>query len=148
VTDNLTQRDAVIAEAMTWLGTPWRHMARVKGVGVDCANLPIGVYAAAGLIGDFDPAPYPRDWHIHKDHERIIPVIEGFGREIDPLAVQKADLLVFKIGRVFSHCAIVIEPGRLGVHASLRARMVTLCDLDRDQDLITSQRRAFTLKGW
>jgi NlpC/P60 family putative phage cell wall peptidase len=142
------ERAAVIAEAMTWIGTPWRHMARLKGVGVDCANLPIAVYAASGLIADFDPPPYPRDWHVHKREERITPVIERFGREIEPETARVADLLVFKIGHVFSHCAIVVDPGRVGIHASVRARMVTLCDLDRDHDLITSRRRAFTLKGW
>ena len=141
-------RAAVIAEAMTWLGTPWRHMARLKGVGVDCANLPIAVYGACGLIEPFDPPPYPRDWHIHRNEERIVPVIERFGREIDPAQAQTADLLVFRIGRVFSHCAIVVEPGRRGVHASVRERAVTLCDLDRDHDLITARRRAFTLKDW
>ena len=141
-------RAAVVAEATTWIGTPWAHMSRLKGVGVDCANLPIAVYAAVGLIADFDPPPYPRDWHMHRHEERIVPVIERFGREIDPLAARAADLLVFKIGHVFSHCAIVIDPRRQGIHASVRARMVTLCDLDRDHDLITSVRRAFTLKGW
>ena len=43
-------RDAVVAEAKTWLGTPWRHMQRIKGVGVDCANLPAAVYEACGVI--------------------------------------------------------------------------------------------------
>ncbi len=100
------------------------------------------------MIADFDPPPYPRDWHVHRREERIVPVIERFGREIDPRAARMADLLVFRIGHVFSHCAIVVDPGRLGVHASVRARMVTLCDLDREHDLITSVRRAFTLKGW
>ena len=142
------ERAAVIAEAMTWLGTPWRHMARLKGVGVDCANLPIAVYGACGLIAPFEPSPYPRDWHIHKREERIVPVVERFGREIDPGDAQMADLLVFRIGRVFSHCAIVLEPGRRGVHASVRERAVTLCDFTRDHDLITARRRAFTLKGW
>jgi cell wall-associated NlpC family hydrolase len=29
-------REAVIAEARTWLGTPWHHQASLKGVGCDC----------------------------------------------------------------------------------------------------------------
>jgi hypothetical protein len=27
------ERRAVIAEAMTWKGTPWHHRARIKGAG-------------------------------------------------------------------------------------------------------------------
>ena len=142
------QRAAVVAEALTWLGTPWRHAARLRGVGVDCCNLPIAVYAACGLIEDFTPPPYPRDWHVHMREERIVPVIERFGREIELGTEQVADLLVFRIGRVFSHCAIVIEPGRLGIHAAVNEGCVVRCNLDRDVGLITARRRGFTLKGW
>ena len=44
------ERAAVVAEAMTWIGTPWAHMAHLKGVGVDCANLPIAA-GIASLLG-------------------------------------------------------------------------------------------------
>jgi len=30
---------SLIDEARTWLGTPYHHQPRVKGVGVDCAML-------------------------------------------------------------------------------------------------------------
>ena len=36
-------RAAVVAEAIAWLGTPYHHRARIKGVGVDCAQLALGV---------------------------------------------------------------------------------------------------------
>lgn len=36
-------RYAVLDEARTWIGTPFRHQARVKGEGCDCTNLVIGV---------------------------------------------------------------------------------------------------------
>jgi NlpC/P60 family putative phage cell wall peptidase len=39
-------RDEFIAEARTWIGTPYHHQARVKGVGVDCVGL---VICALGL---------------------------------------------------------------------------------------------------
>lgn len=142
------QREAVWQEALPWQGTPWHHMGRVRGAGVDCAMLPVAVYTAAGLIKPFEIPPYPRDWHIHMREERIIPMVEQFAHEIENEAAQRGDLHVFKIGNVYSHCAIIGEPGRLGIHASIRAQMVTLCDLDRDYDLISSKRRTFTLKGW
>ena len=43
------ERAAVVAEAKAWLGTPYHHRAKLKGVGVDCAQLPIAIYAAVGL---------------------------------------------------------------------------------------------------
>src|ERR1700736_4246432 len=83
----LEQRAAVVAEAMTWLGTPWRHRGRVKGAGVDCAQFVIKAYAGAGLIDDFDTGEHPPDWHIHRDEERFLPFVPRFAREIDAAAV-------------------------------------------------------------
>ena len=34
----ITKED-VVREAKTWLGTPFHHQGRLKGVGVDCAGV-------------------------------------------------------------------------------------------------------------
>jgi cell wall-associated NlpC family hydrolase len=47
----------ILAEARTWRGTPFHHQARIKGNGVDCAQLVVGVGQALGLIGE-----YPREY--------------------------------------------------------------------------------------
>ena len=57
MTSQAITRADVVAEARTWLATPFHHQARLKGVGVDCAGLCIGVARALGLI---DPA-----WDVH-----------------------------------------------------------------------------------
>lgn len=53
---------AVVAEARRWLGTPYRHQARLLGVGVDCAGLVLGVGRALGLV-DFDYHDYSASPH-------------------------------------------------------------------------------------
>lgn len=54
-------RAEVVAEARSWLGTPWAHQQRSKGVAVDCAGLVIGVARALGLVAaDFDIGGYTR----------------------------------------------------------------------------------------
>lgn len=50
----MIERDAIVAEARTWIGTPWRHQARVKGVGVDCIGFVGGVAMALGLPEAFE----------------------------------------------------------------------------------------------
>ena len=51
----------VVAQARTWLDTPFHHQARVKGLGVDCAGLVIGVARELDLVApDFDVSAYPR----------------------------------------------------------------------------------------
>lgn len=54
-------REDIVAEARSWLGTPYLHQARLKGVGVDCAGLVIGVCKNVGILPpDFDVKGYPR----------------------------------------------------------------------------------------
>lgn len=51
----------VVAAARTWLGTPYEHQHRMKGHGVDCAGLVIGVARELGLVAtDFDINGYAR----------------------------------------------------------------------------------------
>jgi NlpC/P60 family putative phage cell wall peptidase len=45
----MVTRAQVVAEARTWLGTPYRHQGRLKGVSVDCAGLVVCVFQAFGL---------------------------------------------------------------------------------------------------
>ena len=141
------QRAAVVAEAISWLGTPWRHRGRVKGAGVDCAQFVIKAYAGAGVINDFDTGEYPRDWHIHRGEERFLTFVTRFAREIAEAEVGPGDLVLCKIGRVYSHGVIVVAWPR-GVHAAINAASVVLCDLDRDAGLIGGPRRFFSHKDW
>lgn len=51
--DITAQRQAVVAEAKTWIGTGFHHEARIKGAGVDCAQLLIAVFSACGFVPEF-----------------------------------------------------------------------------------------------
>lgn len=54
-------REFIVDEARAWIKTPYRHQGRVKGVGVDCAGLPICVARNLGLVGyEFDVSGYGR----------------------------------------------------------------------------------------
>ena len=98
-------RERIAAEAQSWLGTPYHHHAMVKGAGVDCAMILVAVYRSAGLLPpDFDPRPYPQDWHLHRDAERYLGHILRYCRETT--TPQRGDIAVWKFGRTFSHGAI------------------------------------------
>ncbi len=58
----MTTRADIIAEARTWLGTPFVHQARSRGVGVDCIGLIVGAVQGCGLAVD-DRADYARTPH-------------------------------------------------------------------------------------
>jgi cell wall-associated NlpC family hydrolase len=109
------QRQQIVDEARSWIGTPYMSNAMVKGRrgGADCAMFPLAVYAACGHIPkDFDPRPYPTQWHIHRNEEKYMQYVRSFAKEVFgppgrlPLP---ADYVMFKIGKVFAHGAIVAE---------------------------------------
>jgi cell wall-associated NlpC family hydrolase len=115
----------VVAEAGTWLRTPYHHRARVKGAGVDCAQILIGVYGAVGLVEPFDTGDYPMDWMNHRDEERYLGWIERFGWRVE--APKPGDIAVWRFGRTFSHGAVVVEWPRI-IHANRRDGMVSYGD--------------------
>ena len=123
------ERAAVVAEALTWLRTPWHDKGRVKGVGVDCAMFLAGVFETCCLIPRIEPKHYPRDWAMHRDEKLFEEWVAKFGRKVD--APQPGDVVLYQFGRVFSHGAIVIDWPRI-IHADRRAGMVTLAEGDQD----------------
>ena len=46
----MPSREDIVQEAREWVGTPWRHQGRLKGVSSDCAGLVMGVGIKLGLI--------------------------------------------------------------------------------------------------
>jgi hypothetical protein len=43
--------EKIVAEARTWVGTPYAHQAQLKGVGVDCVGLILGTGKGSGFMG-------------------------------------------------------------------------------------------------
>ena len=117
------QRDAILREATSWLGTPFRHAARIKGVGVDCGQLLIAVYSEAGVLADFTPEDYQPDWFLHRSRERYL---EELTKRADPVEhpYEVGDVLTYRYGRAVSHAGIYVGDGWL-IHANGRAGEVT-----------------------
>lgn len=57
----MTTRADVATQARTWLGTPFVHQGRIKGLAADCVGLVVGVARELGLVEPgFDFTGYPR----------------------------------------------------------------------------------------
>ncbi len=137
-------RARVVAEAMTWLGTPYHHHGRLKGVGVDCAGLPLAVYAEAGLIPETDVGHYSPQWHLHRSREVYLEWVERLGpRQISHDEIQAGDFLIWRFGRTFSHGAIALDERRV-IHAVARAAHVIIEDRTLAVDLRANPMRAFS----
>ena len=118
----MNQRQRVVAEAKTWLRTPYHHMGRIKGGGTDCLMLLAEVYEAAGVIRHVDVPFYPPDWNLHRDAERYIQGLMRYAHEIGG-PPRSGDVAVFRFGRCFAHGAIVVSWPRL-IHAWCDAGVV------------------------
>jgi cell wall-associated NlpC family hydrolase len=112
----VVERQRVVAEALSWVGTPYRTAQRVKGKdgGADCLTLVAEVFERAGIVPRVEIPYYSQDWHLHRGVERYLEGVLAHAREV-PNA-EPGDLALFRFGRCFAHGAIVVRWPRL-VHA-------------------------------
>jgi cell wall-associated NlpC family hydrolase len=103
-------RRQVVAEALSWIGTPYRVAQRVKGRegGVDCLTFVVEVFGRCGFDTRFRRRIpfYPQDWHLHRDDERYLRGVLEYSREI-PGPPEPGDIVLFRFGRCFAHGGIV-----------------------------------------
>jgi cell wall-associated NlpC family hydrolase len=125
-------RARFIAEARTWLGTPFRDQADVKGGGVDCAMLLVRSAVDTRLVAPFDPRPYPPQWHLHRDEERFLAIVSKLGTEVTRAPIP-GDVIVYRVARCFSHGGIIVENNHV-LHAYYKTKNVTISPL-HDIDL-------------
>lgn len=135
-------REMVVAEAKTWLGTPYHDRGRIRGVGVDCAMLPAEVYEAVGIIPHLEP-DYSPQWFLHRDSELYLEWVRPHAREIPRERVGPGDFVIWKFGRTYSHGAIVVAPPVI-IHAVLRGRAVILDNMDISEDLREREAKFFS----
>lgn len=111
-------RDAILAAARSWIGTPYRHQASLKGVGCDCLGLLRGVWReVVGAEPEAAPA-YSQDWAEAGGREALLA---GASRHLVPIGPgewQPGDVLVFRwrLGLPAKHCAIATGADAM-VHA-------------------------------
>jgi NlpC/P60 family putative phage cell wall peptidase len=131
----------VVAEARTWLGTPFRWQASQKGIGCDCKGLLWGVARELGFpeaeslyakVADYSPT-------------RPVPsalLKEGFAGLFDPVVGEflPGDILLLKFngrGGPTNHIAIASGNGRAihardgaGVTENALRSLLKLCPVD------------------
>jgi cell wall-associated NlpC family hydrolase len=113
-------RAAIVAEAKTWLGTPYKSVGRIKGVGISCAMLVYQVVRAVRIIpeGAAEPKWYSGQVHLNSTEDRMIDCLVAYGgREIAEAAIQPGDIVFYKTGLSFGHIAIIVDWPETVIHA-------------------------------
>ena len=111
-------RAAIVAEARSWIGTPYRHQGSLKGEAADCLGFVRGVWRAF-YGAEPEPMPaYSPDWAEGGRRETLFEAASRHLRELDSAAAGPGDVLLFRwrVRLPMKHCAILVEPGRI-VHA-------------------------------
>lgn len=86
----------IVAEALTWIGTPYRHQGSRKGVGCDCLGLVRGVWRA--VYGDEPeaPGPYAADWAEASGEDRLLAAARRHCIQKTRDEIAAGDLLLFR----------------------------------------------------
>ena len=122
------QREAIVAAARAWIGTPYRHQASCIGAGADCLGLVRGVWREIRGTEPETPPEYTLDWSEPQRQERLWRAASRHMREKPVAEAEWGDVLLFRMrdGAVAKHLGILStddDPARF-VHAYSRVGVV------------------------
>lgn len=107
------ERQAVVDEARSWVGTPYTHQASAKGAGCDCLGLLRGVWRA--VVGDepLEVPEYTPDWSEPEGAEALWDQAKAVLRPGSVHGPLPGDVLLFRMRRssVAKHLGILSVNG-------------------------------------
>ena len=118
-----TDIQALIAEARTWIGVPFRHQGRTRR-GVDCIGFLGAVANTCGAV-----VTLPTDYGMDVDPARFIRGIREWLEEIPISRACEGDFLVIRFKCLGTHLVLRTDVGI--IHASTSAGKVVEHNLDR-----------------
>lgn len=136
--------DVVCNEALTWLGKRHVHRCAVREIGIDCALLVKESFKPIAASPMRIPY-YSEDFMKHKgaDAEPLLKEIRKHFVEV--CSPQRGDVVLFKIGRCFSHSGIMLSKC-VFIHSLVK--MGVTCSKLMDKLWIAREVKFFRLKKW
>lgn len=111
-------RDAIIAEARSWIGTPYRHQACTKGAGADCLGLVRGIWRALYGEEPEKPVAYSPNWAEESGEEMLRDAARRHLIEIDIAMILAGDVILIRMKQrgPAKHAAVISGPDTI-IHA-------------------------------
>ncbi|MDA0780790.1 MAG: NlpC/P60 family protein [Rickettsiales bacterium] len=135
----MVNRNDIVVEARSWIGTRFHHQGRVKKSsndkgGVDCIGLILGVAEAVGITHNgisyynYDKREYAKV----PDNDRLKLSFQKYLKEIDTADVKSGDILMFKFDKEPQHVGFVVKEKKYInlIHCYMQARGVVEHRLD------------------
>lgn len=118
-------RGAIVAEAIRWLGTPYRHQVSVHGAGCDCLGLLRGVWRAVYGKEPEIPPPYSMDWDEVARDDALKKACERHLVPIESTQLRAGDVILFRMHEdaVAKHLGIASSDSHF-IHAYRRHGVV------------------------
>ncbi|MGC0052528.1 NlpC/P60 family protein [Brucella pituitosa] len=88
--------ERVLAEAESWIGTPYRHGASMRGVSCDCLGLVRGIWRALYGNEPEHPRAYAPDWAEAASSDLLMEAAQRHMRSRISGNPQPGDLLIFR----------------------------------------------------
>ncbi len=151
------QRNAVVTEAFSWVGTRFRWRAAVKdpsgkGGGTDCAGFLASSYRDAGVFDDGDLKFYSPQSHLNQTEEIYLKHIQKNADELlaknmyELPECQPGDIVICKLGKIFWHGAIITSWPHV-IHCVKDTGVIEV-DATLDPNWIGHERKFFSPKVW
>ena len=109
----------IITEARTWLGTPYRHQGRTKGIEIDCIGLPICVAQVLRL----KPAEFflmiAKEYRAYSRASlgnSLYNACKRFVPEVLKSELQPSDIVLFLMDKELRHAGILTKNNTI-IHA-------------------------------
>lgn len=99
-------RDQLVAEARTWLGTPFRDHGRLKGQGVDCVNFVAEIGRATAAAPDLE---FENNYRRRSTGEEMVKLFRQYMEPIEWEHAQPGDFFVVRYKPTHWHCMMVTE---------------------------------------
>jgi NlpC/P60 family putative phage cell wall peptidase len=115
----MVTREAIVAAARSFIGTPYHHQASCKKAGCDCLGLIRGVWREVYGPEPEAMPPYTRDWGNATGSETLLAAACRHLLKLGEASVaEPGDVLVFRMRDrgVAKHAGILVARSRL-VHA-------------------------------
>lgn len=121
----MVTRAEIVAEARTWIDTPWMHQTCTKGLACDCGGIIKGTLINLGVYTEADWADMPMNYSRWADGKSLRAVCEKYLVPIRQAPAQVGDVLLLATEVFPQHLGFVgnyVHGGLSIIHSANNAR--------------------------